>query len=84
MCFVFSCVFTITSADFWLYVISDCLQKRACSAVGLLESPGPRLAGKQIELGSHRPSQKSPEEKDVLSSQKGLGYSFSGVQECVT
>lgn len=80
MCFVL-CVLVITSADVGFVRFQTVCRNRLASAVGLPEAPGCRLAGKQIELWSHRPSQNSTEQKDVISSHKDLGYSFSGVQE---
>ena len=80
MCFVL-CVLVITSVDFGFVRFQAVCRNRLASAVGLLEAPGRRLAGKEIELWSHRPSQNSTEQEDVISSHKDLGYSFCGVQE---
>lgn len=73
MCFAF-CVFVITSVDFGFMRFQTVCRNKLASAMGLLEAPGPRLAGKLIKLSSR---QISTEQKGVISAQRTWVAPFS-------
>lgn len=85
MCFVFS-VFSqqlqliLASYDFRLFAERSLL-------LGLLETPGPRLAGRQADraIGQTGQVRRALSRKMLFQvTRTYLGYLFSRVQECVT